>query len=94
MTGARGLFHSKNWRGEPLTQSVHGAAHVPGLTQVQPIARETFVCGVLMRSPDDFQRYVDAVHQAMWIEPRNPSIKPDETGVFWAEVFPSFGSAE
>jgi len=47
-----------------------------------------------MRSPDDFQRYVDAVHQAMWIEPRNPSIKPYETGVFWAQVFPSFGSAE
>ena len=77
-----------------MAKCVHGAEHVPGLTQVQRIASETGACGVLMRSPDDFQRYVDAFYQAMWIEPRNPSIKPHETGVFWAQVFPSFGSAE
>jgi hypothetical protein len=48
----------------------------------------------LLRRHDDFQRFVDAAYQAMWIEPRKPSIKPHETGVFWAQVFPSLGSAE
>jgi 2-hydroxychromene-2-carboxylate isomerase len=28
-------------------------------------------CGMLMRQPDDFQRYVDAVYHAMWVVPRN-----------------------
>jgi 2-hydroxychromene-2-carboxylate isomerase len=28
-------------------------------------------CGMLMRQPDDFQRYVDTVFHAMWVAPRN-----------------------
>ena len=28
-------------------------------------------CGMLMRQPDDFERYLDAVFRAMWVEPRN-----------------------
>lgn len=28
-------------------------------------------CGMLMRQPDDFERYLDAVFRAMWMEPRN-----------------------
>lgn len=28
-------------------------------------------CGLLMRQPDDFQRYVDTVFHAMWVTPRN-----------------------
>lgn len=28
-------------------------------------------CGMLMRRPDDFERYVQAVYQAMWVAPRN-----------------------
>lgn len=28
-------------------------------------------CGMLMRQPADFQRYVDAAFNAMWVEPRN-----------------------
>lgn len=28
-------------------------------------------CGMLMRQPDDFQRYVDTVFHAMWVTPRN-----------------------
>lgn len=27
--------------------------------------------GLLMRQPDDFKRYADAVYHAMWVEPRN-----------------------
>jgi 2-hydroxychromene-2-carboxylate isomerase len=28
-------------------------------------------CGMLMRQPGDFRRYVDTVFQAMWVAPRN-----------------------
>jgi 2-hydroxychromene-2-carboxylate isomerase len=28
-------------------------------------------CGLLMRQPDDFRRYVDAMFHAMWVAPRN-----------------------
>jgi 2-hydroxychromene-2-carboxylate isomerase len=28
-------------------------------------------CGLLMRRPDDFRRYVDAMFHAMWVAPRN-----------------------
>ena len=28
-------------------------------------------CGLLMRQPGDFRRYVDAVFHAMWVAPRN-----------------------
>jgi len=28
-------------------------------------------CGLLMRHPDDFRRYVDAVFHGMWVVPRN-----------------------
>ncbi len=28
-------------------------------------------CGMLMRQPDDFKRYADAIFHAMWVEPRN-----------------------
>ena len=27
--------------------------------------------GLLLRQPDDFRRYADAVYQAMWVKPRN-----------------------
>ena len=28
-------------------------------------------CGLLMRQPDDFRRYADAIFHAMWVTPRN-----------------------
>jgi len=38
-------------------------------------------CGMLMRQPADFPRYVDAVFHAMWVEPRNLNDPAEATAV-------------
>jgi 2-hydroxychromene-2-carboxylate isomerase len=42
-------------------------------------------CGMLMRQPDDFQRYVDAMFHAMWVAPRNLN-DPGEVAAVLAEA--------
>jgi 2-hydroxychromene-2-carboxylate isomerase len=42
-------------------------------------------CGMLMRQPADFERYVDAIFHAMWVAPRNLS-DPGELAAVLAEA--------
>lgn len=42
-------------------------------------------CGLLMRQPDDFRRYVDAMFHAMWVAPRNLN-DPGEVAAVLAEA--------
>jgi 2-hydroxychromene-2-carboxylate isomerase len=44
-------------------------------------------CGLLMRQPADFRRYVDAVFHAMWVAPRNLNDPGDLAAVLGAAGF-------
>jgi 2-hydroxychromene-2-carboxylate isomerase len=42
-------------------------------------------CGLLMRQPNDFRRYVDTMFRAMWVAPRNLN-DPGEVAAVLAEA--------
>ena len=42
-------------------------------------------CGLLIRQPDDFRRYVDTMFHAMWVAPRNLN-DPGEVAAVLAEA--------
>jgi 2-hydroxychromene-2-carboxylate isomerase len=42
-------------------------------------------CGLLIRQPDDFRRYVDTMFRAMWVAPRNLN-DPGEVAAVLAEA--------
>jgi 2-hydroxychromene-2-carboxylate isomerase len=42
-------------------------------------------CGLLIRQPDDFRRYVDTMFHAMWVAPRNLN-NPGEVAAVLAEA--------
>lgn len=51
-------------------------------------------CGMLMRQPEDFQRYVDTAFHAMWVAPRNLNDPAEAMAVlaqagFDADAFPA-----
>jgi hypothetical protein len=53
---------AKRW-GVPFTMNPH--------FPINTLTLMRGACGLLMRQPEEFKRYVDAVFHAMWVAPRN-----------------------